>query len=251
MSVARFIADQRTNYRVPHAVVCALLGVSLAWFYKWLGRAQGPGAVNGLHTDRDRCRDTANRALRVALRKARGLHGSPWLHADLLDDGWTVSEKTVADSMRREGTLLSRAVAHGAVVMMPTTASAIPSPCRAEILSRRTTTAQMFIVAATIETLPFSNPLKNNRYRGEDDRRRACDLRPEERCKGADALRQDSAQEVVDPPQPNMPHTPSRALSIVVLTRATPPQTQGAGAPRRSVSIGRPPEPARRCPSLA
>ena len=41
MSVARFIADQRTNYRVPHTVVCALLGVSLAWFYKWLGRAAG------------------------------------------------------------------------------------------------------------------------------------------------------------------------------------------------------------------
>ena len=53
MSVARFIADQRTNYRVPHTVLCALLGVSLAWFYKWLhelragsgGRsAHGPGS---------------------------------------------------------------------------------------------------------------------------------------------------------------------------------------------------------------
>src|SRR3954451_17875772 len=28
VSVARFIADQRTNYRVPHTVACALLGVS-------------------------------------------------------------------------------------------------------------------------------------------------------------------------------------------------------------------------------
>ena len=46
MSVARFIADQRTNYRVPHTVVCALLGVSLAWFYKWLVRAGSPGAVS-------------------------------------------------------------------------------------------------------------------------------------------------------------------------------------------------------------
>ena len=35
MSVARFIADQRTNYRVPHTITCLLLGVSLAWFYKW------------------------------------------------------------------------------------------------------------------------------------------------------------------------------------------------------------------------
>ena len=50
MSVARFIADQRTNYRVPHTVVCALLGVSLAWFYKWLGRLRGPVRPAGLHT---------------------------------------------------------------------------------------------------------------------------------------------------------------------------------------------------------
>ena len=39
MSVARFIADQRTNYAVPHTTVCALLGVSEAWFYKWIKRA--------------------------------------------------------------------------------------------------------------------------------------------------------------------------------------------------------------------
>ena len=108
MSVARFIADQRTNYRVPHTVVCALLGVSVAWFYKWLGRAQGPGAASGLHTDRDRRRDTIDRAVKVAFGKARGLHGSPRLHADLRDDGWTVSEKTVADSMRRQGLVARR-----------------------------------------------------------------------------------------------------------------------------------------------
>ena len=105
MSVARFIADQRTNYRVPHTVVCALLGVSLAWFYKWLGRAEAPGAERGLHTPRDRRRDTIDRAVAVAFRKSRGLHGSPRLHADLRDDGWEVSEKTVADSMRRQGSL--------------------------------------------------------------------------------------------------------------------------------------------------
>jgi hypothetical protein len=98
--VARFIADQRTKYRVPHTVVCALLGVSLAWFYKWPGRASGPSATSGLHTDRDRRRDTVDRAVKVAFDKARGLHGSPRLHADLRDEGWTVSEKTVADSMR-------------------------------------------------------------------------------------------------------------------------------------------------------
>ena len=36
MSVARFIADQRTYYRVPVAVCCAILGQSAGWFYKWI-----------------------------------------------------------------------------------------------------------------------------------------------------------------------------------------------------------------------
>src|SRR5690606_39004394 len=103
VSVARFIADQRTNYRVPHAVSCRLLGVSESWLYKWLERAEGPGAVNGLHTDRDRRRDTIDRAVRVAFGKAKGLHGSPRLVHDLRDDGWIVSEKTVAEAMRRQG----------------------------------------------------------------------------------------------------------------------------------------------------
>jgi putative transposase len=108
VSVARFIADQRTNYRVPHTVGCALLGVSVAWFYKWLRRATGPSATSGLHTGRDRRRDTVDRAVKVAFGTARGVHGSPRLHADLRDDGWTVSEKTVADSMRRQGLVARR-----------------------------------------------------------------------------------------------------------------------------------------------
>ncbi len=38
VSVARFIADQRTFYRVPYAVCCVILGISTSWFYKWLNR---------------------------------------------------------------------------------------------------------------------------------------------------------------------------------------------------------------------
>ena len=41
MSVARFIADQRTFYRVPYAVCCAILGISISWLYKWLARPFG------------------------------------------------------------------------------------------------------------------------------------------------------------------------------------------------------------------
>lgn len=109
MSVARFIADQRTNYAVPHTTVCALLGVSEVWFYKWIKRADGPGAASGLFTDTDRRRDTVDRAVAVAFRKAKGLHGSPRLREDLREAGWRVSEKTVAESMRCQG-LVARVI---------------------------------------------------------------------------------------------------------------------------------------------
>ena len=97
MSVARFIADQRTLYRVPVAVI---LGVSVSWFYKWLDR--GP-------TRRARRRVKVDAAVAAAFTASRGLHGSPRVHVDLRDKGWTVSEKTVADSMRRQG-LVARVV---------------------------------------------------------------------------------------------------------------------------------------------
>lgn len=100
MSVARFIADQKTKYLVPHTISCALLGVSVAWFYKWVKRAQD---LSGLHTDADRRRAELDVAVADAFAAARGLHGSPRLVADLRDGGWTVSENTVAESMRRQG----------------------------------------------------------------------------------------------------------------------------------------------------
>jgi transposase InsO family protein len=44
----------------------------------------------------------------AAFKKARGLHGSPRLHADLREAGWQVSEKTVADSMHRQALVARR-----------------------------------------------------------------------------------------------------------------------------------------------
>ena len=95
MSVARFIADQRTNYRVPHTITCVLLGVSLAWFYKWLDRPPDAAGSGGGPRSTPPCA--------AMFDDAKGLHGSPRLHADLRDAGWMVTEKTVADSMRRQG----------------------------------------------------------------------------------------------------------------------------------------------------
>jgi putative transposase len=100
VSVARFIADQRTNYRVPHTITCALLGVSESWFYKWIDRTP---------TASERRRTEVDEAVAQAFKDAKGLHGSPRLVADLRAAGWTVSEKTVADSMRRQG-LIARVI---------------------------------------------------------------------------------------------------------------------------------------------
>ena len=137
MSVARFIADQRTMHRVPHTVTCLLLGVSLGWFYKWLGRADAPGAASGLHTPRDRRRDTIDRAVAVAFTKARGLHGSPRLHADLRDDGWTVSEKTVADSMRRQGLVARRIKRRNGLTKQDKTAPKFPDLLKRDFTADR------------------------------------------------------------------------------------------------------------------
>jgi putative transposase len=136
VSVARFIADQRTRYRVPHTVVCALLGVSPGWFYKWIGRAGSP-AASGLHTSRDRRRETVDRAVAAAFRNARGLHGSPRLHADLRDAGWRVTEKTVADSMRRQG-LIARRIRHrGGLTRQDKTAPKFPDLLRRDFTASR------------------------------------------------------------------------------------------------------------------
>lgn len=137
MSVARFIADQRTRFRVPHTMTCLLLGVSVAWFYKWLSRADGPGTARGLHTQRDRRRDTIDRAVRTAFTKARGLHGSPRLHADLRDDGWVVSEKTVADSMRRQGLVARRIRCRNGLTRQDNTKPVFPDLLRRDFTADR------------------------------------------------------------------------------------------------------------------
>lgn len=92
MSVARFIADQRTNHGVPHTIACALLAVSVSWYYKWIKRQP---------TARQQRRVDLDAAVRTSFNASGGTYGSPRVHADLLDDGRRVSVNTVADSMRR------------------------------------------------------------------------------------------------------------------------------------------------------
>jgi putative transposase len=128
VSVARFIADQRTNYRVPHTLTCALLGVSLAWFYKWLSRTPTPT---------EQRRGEVDTAVAEAFGKARGLHGSPRLHVDLREAGWQVSEKTVADSMRRQGLIARRIRRRNGLTRQDKTAPKFPDLLRRNFTAER------------------------------------------------------------------------------------------------------------------
>jgi transposase InsO family protein len=121
VSVARFIADQRTFYRVPHTASCALLGVSLSWFYKWSSRTPTPSETRRRELDA---------AVAAAFKVARGLHGSPRLHADLRDVGWVVSEKTVAESMRRQGLVARRIRRRNGLTRQDKTAAKFPDLLR-------------------------------------------------------------------------------------------------------------------------
>ncbi len=76
MSVARFIADQRTFYRVPHAFTCRVLTVSPSWFYKWTDRPP---------TARQARRALLDEAVRRAFAGSDASYGSPRIHADLID----------------------------------------------------------------------------------------------------------------------------------------------------------------------
>jgi len=92
--VAAFIAAQRDTYRVPHAVACRAMGVSQAWFYKWRH-----GDASTQHARREQ--------LKVAIARwfaaHHGTYGSPRITADLRDEGWRVSENTVAQLMAELG----------------------------------------------------------------------------------------------------------------------------------------------------
>ena len=96
MSLAAFIADQRTSHDVPHAVACRALSVSESWYYKWRQRDRQS-------TPREQRRAELDAAVAEAFDAAHGLHGSPRIHADLRAVGWSVSEKSVAKSMARQG----------------------------------------------------------------------------------------------------------------------------------------------------
>lgn len=64
--------------------------------------------------------------MKAAFDAARGLHGSPRLVHDLRDAGWQISEKTVADSMRRQQLVARRIKRRNGLTRQDRTAPKFP-----------------------------------------------------------------------------------------------------------------------------
>jgi len=92
--VAAFIAAQRAQHRIPHALSCRVLGVSQFWFYQQKTARLGPQKQR-----RDRLKAEVARLFA----EHEGRYGAPRITADLRDAGWRVSENTIAGLMRELG----------------------------------------------------------------------------------------------------------------------------------------------------
>jgi putative transposase len=68
--------------------------VSQSWFYKWFNRPPTPG---------QRRRADLDAEVLKMFNPSKRTYGSPRVHAELLETGWTVGVNTVADSMLRQG----------------------------------------------------------------------------------------------------------------------------------------------------
>jgi len=68
MSVASFVASQRTEHGVPHALSCRALGVSESWFYKSRDRPPTPRPARRRQLDD---------AVTTSFAAAGGGYGSP------------------------------------------------------------------------------------------------------------------------------------------------------------------------------
>ena len=97
MTVASFIAAQRTEHDVAHAVACRALEVALSTFYKWRDR---PSTAR---EERQRRVDEAVKQSFDDSGGTPGTYGSPRVWEDLREAGWKVSVNTVASSMARQG----------------------------------------------------------------------------------------------------------------------------------------------------
>jgi putative transposase len=137
MTVASFVAAQRTDHGVPHAISCRALGLSESWFYKWRRRPPSP---------RQARRADIDAKVKASFDDSGGTYGSPRILEDLREAGERVSKKTVERSMARQG-LMAR-----------------PSPRRRHWLTRQAKGADPF---PDLLGRDFSAEAINQRWSGD------------------------------------------------------------------------------------
>ncbi|MEU8928113.1 IS3 family transposase, partial [Kitasatospora sp. NPDC048545] len=88
MTLAGFIADQRTEHGVPHTITCRALGVSESV----LQVAPSPRRTDQRELRRAELADRTSHFFAIS----GSTYGSPRITLDLWAEGWQVSENTVA-----------------------------------------------------------------------------------------------------------------------------------------------------------
>ena len=86
MNTAEFIAAQRTEHGVPHAVSCRALGVAESTFYEQRSRRPSPAQQRRAELDAK---------VKTCFENSDGTYGSPRVRAQLRHEGVAVSKKTV------------------------------------------------------------------------------------------------------------------------------------------------------------
>jgi transposase InsO family protein len=89
------IEAEKANY--PITRMCELLGVSRSGFYKWRK------SCNAGPTPAQQRRAALDAKVAASHNDSDGVYGTPRIQADLRDAGESVSRKTVATSLRRQG----------------------------------------------------------------------------------------------------------------------------------------------------
>lgn len=77
--------------------MCEVLGVSPSGFYKWLKNQDENPSKKEAH------RNEINQKISKSFHESMGTYGSPRVHDDLVEWGYTISEKTVARRMKELG----------------------------------------------------------------------------------------------------------------------------------------------------
>jgi putative transposase len=77
--------------------MCQVLKVSTSGYYKWLKQQSSPPS------EKEKYRLEVQQKISKSFHESLGTYGSPRVHADLIDWGYTISEKTVARIMSELG----------------------------------------------------------------------------------------------------------------------------------------------------